>query len=162
MPAGDAVNGDWWTSGNVGMWFCDGAPPESRWVFGQGRMRAAAGPKAGLCLCSTDEPLPAPRPPVPADPAGHNVSCPHGCRSAPCSGYPYCDPALSAQARAEDFVARLSLQEKANSIMWLGAQVPYGRWCGGMAARPGWAIDSRPRRLGFASLATRHARPTWV
>ena len=120
---GDIVNGDWWTSGNVGMWWCHGALPESRWVFAKGRLQAAAGAKAGLCLCSTDEPLPAPQPPVPADPINHTVSCPQGCRSAPCNGYPYCDKKLSAQARAEDLVSRLSLQEKANVIMWTGAQV---------------------------------------
>ena len=120
---GDIVNGDWWTSGNVGMWWCHGALPESRWVFAKGRLQAAAGAKAGLCLCSTDEPLPAPQPPVPADPINHTVSCPQGCRSAPCNGYPYCDKKLSAQARAEDLVSRLSLQEKANIIMWTGAQV---------------------------------------
>ena len=51
------------------------------------------------------------------------MSCPQGCLSAPCSRYPYCNKALSSQARAEDFVSRLSLQEKANSIMWIGARV---------------------------------------
>jgi hypothetical protein len=113
IPSGDSINGDWWTSGEVGMWWCDGVPPESRWTFSEsGQLQAAAGPKAGLCLCSTDEALPTPKPPVPLDPVDHSVSCPRGCRSAPCSGSPYCDSTLSAQARAEDFVSRLSLQEK--------------------------------------------------
>ena len=123
MPGGDAVQGDWWTSGGVGMWWCDGAPAPSRWVFEKGQLRAAAGPKAGLCLCSTDEALPTPKPPVPADPVNHTVSCPQGCRGPPCSRYPYCNRALSAQARAEDLVSRLSLQEKANGLMWVGAGV---------------------------------------
>ena len=49
-----------------------------------GQLRAAAGPRAGLCLCSTDQQLPAPQPPVPADPANSTVSCPRGCRGPPC------------------------------------------------------------------------------
>lgn len=124
IPGGDPVNGDWWTSGAIGMWWCDGTPAESRWVFENGQLRAAAGPKQGLCLCSTDVALPTPKPPVPADPAHHTVRCPRGCLGEPCKSFPYCDPSLSAQVRAEDFVARLSLQEKANIIMWLGAHVP--------------------------------------
>ena len=123
VPGGDRINGDWWTSGEIGLWWCEGVPPESRWSFANGQMQAVAGPRAGLCLCSTDEALPAPKPPVPSDPINHTVRCPRGCRGPPCSGFPYCDAALSAQARAEDFVSRLSLQEKANAIMWIGAQV---------------------------------------
>ena len=124
VPGGDPVNGDWWTSGQVGMWWCDGAPPESRWVFANGQLQAAAGPKAGQCLLSTDVPLPTKKPTVPTDPVNHSIRCPQGCRGAPCNGYPYCDPTLSAQARAEDLISRLSLQEKANAITWLGAGVP--------------------------------------
>ena len=123
IPGGDPINGDWWTSGQVGMWWCDGAPPASRWRFVKGQLQAAAGPKAGQCLLSTDMPLPTTKPVVPADPVHHSVSCPKGCRGAPCNRYPYCDAMLSAQARAEDFVSRLSLQEKADAIMWLRPQV---------------------------------------
>ena len=124
VPAGDLENGDWWTSGSVGMWWCEGAPPGSRWAFEGGQMRAAGGPRDGLCLCSTDQRIPTPKPPVPADPVNHSVACPRGCLSEPCAGYPYCDKSLSAQSRAQDLVSRLSLQEKANMIMWQGARVP--------------------------------------
>ena len=59
----------------------------------------------------------------PPDPVHNPVTCKDGCRSAPCNGYPFCNMQLSPQARAEDFVSRLSLQEKATSLMWNSATV---------------------------------------
>jgi hypothetical protein len=79
VPAGggDRANSDWWTSEQVGMWWCEGAPPESRWAFNQaaGQLTATAGPKKGLCLGSTDERLPTPQPPVPTDPVRCGGRC---------------------------------------------------------------------------------------
>jgi hypothetical protein len=117
------VSGNWWTSGQVGMWWCDGSP-ESKWTLAGGTLRAAGGAKSGMCVSSSPVNIPNPKPGPPPDPVHNPVGCKDGCRSPPCSGYPFCNTQLSPQARAEDFVSRLSLQEKATSLMWNSAAVP--------------------------------------
>jgi hypothetical protein len=116
------VSKNWWTSGQVGMWWCDGSP-ESKWKLAGGTLQAAAGAKSGMCLSSSPANIPNPKPGPPPDPVHNPVSCKDGCRSPPCSGYPFCNTQLSPQARADDFISRLSLQEKATSLMWNSATV---------------------------------------
>lgn len=124
VPVADG--NDWWTAGKVGMWWCDGSP-ESKWKFAKAdsnqadRLYALSGPKAGFCVAATPT-VPVPSPAPPPDPAPSPISCPKGCLSSPCNGLPFCNKKLSAQARAEDLVSHLSLQEKANSLTLL---VPY-------------------------------------
>ena len=55
------VSGNWWTSGQVGMWWCDGSP-ESKWKLTGGTLQAAAGVKSGMCLSSSPVNIPNPKP----------------------------------------------------------------------------------------------------
>jgi hypothetical protein len=98
----------------VSTWFCNASDPMQQWAdAGNGfapRVMLKGSGTPGMCLEAVPRlakpPGPA-TPPVPTSPV-----CPNGCQSAPCSGYAFCNRALSPQARAEDLVARLTTSEK--------------------------------------------------
>jgi hypothetical protein len=115
MPSASA---DWAHSSSAVMWWCNG-DPLSRWNLTDGRLVSAA---SGKCLTATSKRLvsssgaplgPTCHAPSPIPPPA--ITC-RNCSSLPCSALPFCNASLSAQARAEDMVSRMSNQEKGYSL----------------------------------------------
>jgi hypothetical protein len=158
---------DWSWNQTVSMWWCDESP-ESQWHITSAAVVSLA--PGGGCLTaisgrwSHDGPPPV-LPPTPGAPGGDcDPVCPDGCRSDACKTLPFCNSALSFQARALDLISRVPDLSKPDLMMSTAINPP---GCLGLSkswmffgeAQHGMCVCSlRPHKVSRNTVSSENAR----